>query len=973
MMMSFSPRDEFISHSSFPSSFSESSTSPDSSVDMEICYIGSETPSDPYAPTPMETSGNCYFPTEELHEAPVSPNPIDFEPLEVGSGDLSWDYPSSPRSSISLGSSTSSTTLFNRSPETEQPTSPAIAPFTQSELVALLRPHSNNSQVPIILDIRTLGQFTQSRIRGSIHVNLPTTLLRRNSVGLDQLLSTLRPHNAILNNTLEWILHLRSHSHIVLYDHQSTDAPETSNISLLFNKILAEIRREPETPSLKSNFEPQIMFLVGGFSKFSKNFPEFVEIGKDRSNQKPIFSGKLDVEIVLPSLGQSSHYSGCNPFDMKTEPRISVNLRTSPSIHKSDSSMKPVKKISGLFERRMQSNKDILSLTNITEFSIKKTNESTFFPSNMSSDFSKAYRTDVDTPPEYLQMDILRTPTIKSKIPYGTPMFLRQIISSDTIQILMNKFKIIENDEKTRLHLGFSAKKKTDPYSLSVGLEMLNLFEITVNENRVVLPTSSMSGCDYINASFIRDPLNPPKQHKNRRLSSSYIATQAPTPSTFQDFWRMCWDQNSRDDERGKHSHRYWPTCSSTTMSFQDFNINLITEQLALNDLVCLRIFEMVQANERRKILHIQFSHWPDHGVPTDVDSFIKLRYFVRDARQLIENKNSDFEDGPVVIHCSAGCGRTGTFITLDSVFSLLTLQKGPSDTYFEPEDDVIFKSVKGLRCQRILMVQSLSQFIFCYEGLYRWVSAMAGSSARGEVRKSLEDVVDTREVQKVLQCCTKVNRSGGKGQPIDVHSEMSHHPSHNLGFCYLSCKPVPVYTCSAWSLPLARLFSFDWPCRVIPFCLTFSELALKFCSSSLQSTSTFPKKIATMTAEAANVSERISVLMSIPVLLSQPHIPTDLTMPTTPLTSGSEIPDYLSAMAVAIEEEDIQKGHTIIREGATDPFVFVIAKGEAEVYKGAVKTETDDEDGFSSSATDHGDVKLLSLRRGDFLGLGTM
>ncbi|KAJ1531310.1 hypothetical protein HK096_007035 [Nowakowskiella sp. JEL0078] len=77
--------------------------------------------------------------------------------------------------------------------------------------------------------------------------------------------------------------------------------------------------------------------------------------------------------------------------------------------------------------------------------------------------------------------------------------------------------------------------------------------------------------------------------------------------------------------------------------------------------------------------------------------------------------------------------------------------------------------------------------------------------------------------------------------------------------------------------------------------------------------------------------------------------------------------------MADAIEEKEIAKGHTIIREGATDHFVYIIAKGEAEVYKGAVKTETDDEDGFSSSASDHGDVKLLSLRRGDFLGLGTM
>ncbi|KAJ3119144.1 hypothetical protein HK098_005748 [Nowakowskiella sp. JEL0407] len=132
-----------------------------------------------------------------------------------------------------------------------------------------------------------------------------------------------------------------------------------------------------------------------------------------------------------------------------------------------------------------------------------------------------------------------------------------------------------------------------------------------------------------------------------------------------------------------------------------------------------------------------------------------------------------------------------------------------------------------------------------------------------------------------------------------------------------------------------------------------------------------------------SSLSERISVLSSIPVLLAQPHVPTESNNSTQPqstrpsVVSSSPVPDYINAMAAVIDEVSVKKRHAIIREGATDQFLYIIAKGEAAVFKGATpknESASEEEDGFSSSVSqsEH-EVKLLTLRRGDFLGLGNM
>ena len=127
-----------------------------------------------------------------------------------------------------------------------------------------------------------------------------------------------------------------------------------------------------------------------------------------------------------------------------------------------------------------------------------------------------------------------------------------------------------------------------------------------------------------------------------------------------------------------------------------------------------------------RHISQLHYSSWPDFGVPTDPKHLLEL---VRTSRAEVKKYQASYSsEPPVLVHCSAGCGRTGTFCTVDSVVATFEdrLRDWKEEIFPAEGDkskDLVFKTVEDFRLQRLSMVQTLRQFVLCYETVLQWFS----------------------------------------------------------------------------------------------------------------------------------------------------------------------------------------------------------------------------------------------------------
>ncbi|KAM4640553.1 receptor-type tyrosine-protein phosphatase C [Discoglossus pictus] len=222
------------------------------------------------------------------------------------------------------------------------------------------------------------------------------------------------------------------------------------------------------------------------------------------------------------------------------------------------------------------------------------------------------------------------------------------------------------------------------------------------DDNRVILSEiQGENGSDYINASYVNGFKEPRK----------YIAAQGPKDETMNDFWRMIWEQKSsiivmvtRCEEGNRNKcAQYWPSMEDDTETFGDILVK-IREEKTFPDYITRKLHVLHKREKtERDITHIQFTVWPDHGVPDDPNLLLKLRRRV--------NALSNFFSGPIIVHCSAGVGRTGTYISIDAMLEGLEAE-GRVDVY---------GYVVQLRRQRCLMVQVESQYIFIHKSLVEY------------------------------------------------------------------------------------------------------------------------------------------------------------------------------------------------------------------------------------------------------------
>lgn len=583
------------------------------------------------------------------------------------------------------------------------------------EIVRLLE---QDSDKVVVLDLRVYPQYTASRIRGALNLCIPTTLLKRPAFTVQKLADTFTS-DADKTKFNKW----RTASFIVVYDSTSSQPKEAITPFTVLRKFNTE------------GWKGAGYVIKGGFAGVQKLAPQLVD-SANKDGMHP--SGPL------------------NPTSTSGQPQLPVA---------GGCQMPATKNAANPFFGNIRQNMDLLD--GVGQITIKK-------PAGTSDSEEKRL-------PKWLK---------------------RAASTSNEGKEVSDKFLNIEKREQRTMQKALSGKvhyggtpgieKQTSDIQVA-GIEKgsknryNNIFPY--EHSRVRLQNVPSHGCDYVNASFVK------ANYSNRR----YIATQAPIPQTFDDFWRVIWEQDARlivmltaESEGGQvKSHAYWnsgeygqvkvkqtaeqkvslsgksssispssrppmirrQTTSTATpalekkFNFEPQDLKASRKPPEEEPMVTIRRFTIMhkaQPNRNpREVTQIQYTQWPDFGAPaspTAILNVIRLvDKFQRDASSPSTVNSPSQPVGekqkPIIVHCSAGCGRTGTFCTIDSVIDMLKRQRlemdrevddmevDSKDDWVTRDDiDLIAKAVEDFRGQRLSMVQNLRQFVLCYESVLQWL-----------------------------------------------------------------------------------------------------------------------------------------------------------------------------------------------------------------------------------------------------------
>jgi protein tyrosine phosphatase len=645
--------------------------------------------------------------------------------------------------------------------------------FTTSQRVVNLIDSADEQT--LILDLRVSTQYAQSHIRDALNLCIPTTLLKRPSFNVQKLAETFKDdgQRARFGN---W----RSSKYIIVYDNNSTQLKDATICLNMVKKFQAE------------GYEGITYVIRGGMSEFTQRFSSYVEAGVDSQKvSNSTTATGADGPKVAPVIG------GC--------PMPTADKPANP------------------FFGNIRQNMDLIG--GVGQFPIKHPKRAT-------------QNTEQHAFPQWLK-------TASEEKDQG--------------KMVSKRFEQIERREKKRMEDALSGqvtfegaapdaqKVQSAPAGVKIaGLGMGNKNRYNniwpFEHSRVKLEGVTRNDCDYFNANYVKASLS----HKR------YISTQAPIPATFNDFWNVVWQQDVRvvvmltAEQEGAQvkAHNYWDQrqygslqleflsekkasldpakihrsknrpAAGRRSSTNPANVPLAPEtgkdEKPANEapFVTVRKFTLSHKDrpfERmREITQLQFDSWPDFGAPAHPSHLLGL-VEQTEAVVCVANKTSSkepeaAESRPVLVHCSAGCGRTGTFCTVSSVIDMLKRQRisrlgsvvgetpatpsrsrtSPMDTsgntpakqpgnngnkptsggqsqsssgkdFFgsfssisnnetnsKPGDassdtvegswinrddvDLIEKTVEDFRHQRLSMVQSLRQFVLCYESIMEWL-----------------------------------------------------------------------------------------------------------------------------------------------------------------------------------------------------------------------------------------------------------
>ncbi|MCJ1243252.1 hypothetical protein MMC30_000449 [Trapelia coarctata] len=605
--------------------------------------------------------------------------------------------------------------------------------ITAQHLADLL--NRTSLQKILLLDLRVAPQFMISRINGALNLCIPTTLLKRPSYNVQKLADTFKKEDE-----KDKFSHWKDMSYIVLYDASSAQLKDAMSSVNTLKKFTNE------------GWHGASYVVRGGFSSFSRQFRGMVD--HRPSNEDAGSNGRnlsIDSNVAgMPVAG------GC--------PMPNTQTAANP------------------FFGNIRQNMDLIGGVGL--------------------------------------MPIKRPAAMADAIMNGLPTWIRKAADeTDRGRTVADRFLYIEKTEQARMQKALSgvvhygSPTAASPQSIQIaGIEKgtKNRYKdmLPYDHSRVRLQNVPSGGCDYINASHIKAGWS------NRH----YIATQAPVPATFEDFWRVVWEQDARvvvmltaEAEGGQRKcHPYWlpgdygpmklkalsekrlslesspklspPKSNSLAVDYLDRpspsrRRATNPQDAAPLDATVSSSSEVPHAIIRtmtlshsaypfqplREITQLQYSSWPDFGAPAHPSQVLGL---IEHCNTLVrsyagsQGKNPNLPEGqgkrPIVVHCSAGCGRTGTFCTIDSVIDQLKRQRFAAskgsrsrgsqeemdvddEEWLQRDDiDLVTKTVEDLRVQRLSMVQTLRQFVLCYETVLEWlVMEMPDRLKKEGVRRS--------------------------------------------------------------------------------------------------------------------------------------------------------------------------------------------------------------------------------------------
>ncbi|KAF1837075.1 tyrosine-protein phosphatase non-receptor type 6 [Decorospora gaudefroyi] len=683
-----------------------------------------------YAPKPRSPKRMLSTESSMFPDRPRRNSPASFDGPGRSDALPQFAEPRIPRPSLpSKKSHPHHISLANHRAETlpanfdEENNTPGPTMVTAQHIVNVL---NSSIEEVLLLDLRVSTQYAKARITGALSLCIPTTLLKRASFDVRKLAETFKDEEQ-----REKFERWKSSKHIIVYDTNSSQMKDAATCINTLKKFTTE------------GWTGGTFIIRGGFQEFAERFPAWITHQSSGSPTSGTAALRLDSDLpsVAPVIGgcpMPATQNAANPFF--------GNIRQNMDLIGGVGQM-PVKQPAGM----TQSVEDDLPQwlqTASDEQDKGKTVAERFL--------------EIEKREQRRMQDAL-----SSKVVYGAPS------GSASAQLI--KLAGIEKGSKNRYN-------NIWPYEHS----------------RVKLEGVADGSCDYVNANHVQ------AAYSNKR----YIATQGPIPATFKDFWNVVWQQDVRvivmltaEQEGGQvKAHNYW-----SEKRYGHLNLNKLGERRASLEpskihrhreqsrpsmgqrrstnpprlanftqeastgsptqeqpYVIVRKFTLSNDDEpfarMREITQLQYSHWPDFGAPAHPTHLLGLieqtDAVVRSVNGGSPSQPDPPNHRPVIVHCSAGCGRTGTFCTVDSVLDMLKRQRrarrakkanttnadnqdtqpkdeGEEDSWVNNEEmDLIAKTVEDFRLQRLSMVQSLRQFVLCYESVMEWLVEQHPKSA---------------------------------------------------------------------------------------------------------------------------------------------------------------------------------------------------------------------------------------------------
>ncbi|ODQ81603.1 hypothetical protein BABINDRAFT_165142 [Babjeviella inositovora NRRL Y-12698] len=626
----------------------------------------------------------------------------------------------------------------------------------------------------LIIDTRPFTDYVNDHVVDSLNISLPSTLLRRPNFNLARIINSLSDYEQsvfqnygamnkpstmagpFFNNGVpsgEFGLPA-----VLLYDNSSSDDTASSvAISYMASKF-----------SLNELWNAPVFILQGGIHRFKEDFPEMVESGTNESlNVPPTPKGN-------GSLSRSNSHKSPRPV-VSSPVTESSTFQHSPGTALSFHLPATLDTARAKTEPRTKA-ESIRSHTTVSmDFKRPKPPALARFvlPAAAKPVFKTRHHEEVSS--------VVQDPTLTLNISLedcssgevsAFPEWLTSFISEeDMVEYMALKFQFLENKEKERMNFIFShcpdsrarareactrmlADELDNMGMPNAGLELgaKNRYkDIFPYEHSRVKLGNSLNGSDYINANYLSSTgADCPK----------YIACQGPLNDTIGDFWRLVVEQGcpiifSLTDKVEGGSVKcaaFWEsgeyhtnglakvteleTVNGLKLSHCESRMGVVLRRLLIT------IDDALGETVNHEVLQIQVLSWPDMGTSVesvDLISLVSIKRHILAQLNDGQTKGMNDHSGPVIVHCSAGCGRTGTFCAIDSVVDSVL------NNNFYPEKklgfDPVFDAVDGFRKYRLSMVQTLRQYMLAYDTIFMFIRLQLGKQNEEFLRRDHENL----------------------------------------------------------------------------------------------------------------------------------------------------------------------------------------------------------------------------------------